>query len=250
MPDHEPIPAPQAASLLEASFAFPEETASARSRARRSVSPDHLPTSLLRYRVIKRFLDLTLILLTLPITLPILGLIGLVVLLTSPGPIFYSHRRIGRDGAFFSMWKFRTMCENSAEVLEAYLAAHPDARREWARTHKLRFDPRITAVGRLLRQYSLDELPQLWNVVTGQMSLVGPRPIVAAEVEKYAEGFRWYCRVIPGLTGLWQVSGRSHLSYPQRVALDCDYVERWSLRRDLVILVRTLRSVVNQDGAY
>ena len=148
------------------------------------------------------------------------------------------------------MWKFRTMCENSAEVLEEYLLRHPHARAEWSRTHKLRFDPRVTRVGRLMRQYSLDELPQLWNVFTGQMALVGPRPIVAAEVEKYAEGFRFYCRVKPGLTGLWQVSGRSELSYPQRVALDCDYVDRWSLRRDFIILVRTLRSVVNQDGAY
>ncbi len=252
MPDHQHSPARESSGLLDAPFTFPRGESAAPRASVRPAKPsvEQRPTSSLRYWLLKRLLDLALILVTLPITLPILGLIALLVLLTSPGPVFYSHRRIGRDGAFFSMWKFRTMCENSAEVLETYLAAHPDARREWARTHKLRFDPRVTAVGRLLRQYSLDELPQLWNVVTGQMSLVGPRPIVAAEVEKYAEGFRWYCRVIPGLTGLWQVSGRSHLSYPQRVALDCDYVERWSLRRDLVILARTFRSVANQDGAF
>ena len=235
-------------AVLEGSYSYEREVVDVPRQGRRSA--DHLPTSLFRYRVIKRVLDIVLILVTLPMTLPILGMISLVVLLSTPGPIFYSHRRLGRNGAFFSMWKFRTMCENSAEVLEEYLLQHPEARGEWSRTHKLRFDPRVTAVGRLLRQYSLDELPQLWNVFTGQMALVGPRPIVAAEVEKYAEGFRFYCRVKPGLTGLWQVSGRSELSYPQRVALDCDYVDRWSLRRDFVILVRTLRSVVNQDGAY
>ncbi len=174
----------------------------------------------------------------------------MVVLMTTPGPIFYSHRRIGRNGAFFSMWKFRTMCENSAEVLEDYLTRHPEARAEWSRTHKLRFDPRVTGIGRFLRRYSLDELPQLWNVIAGKMTLVGPRPIVAAEVEKYGDGFRFYRRVKPGLTGLWQVSGRSQLTYPQRVQLDCDYVEKWSMRRDFVILLRTFLSVVNQDGAY
>ncbi|MGH9596725.1 MAG: sugar transferase, partial [Edaphobacter sp.] len=131
-----------------------------------------------------------------------------------------------------------------------YLARHPEARAEWNGTHKLRNDPRITRIGNLLRRYSLDELPQLWNVLMGQMSLVGPRPIVAAEVEKYGDCFDCYCRVKPGLTGLWQVSGRSELSYDARVALDGEYVERWSLGRDVLILARTLSSVVNQDGAY
>jgi lipopolysaccharide/colanic/teichoic acid biosynthesis glycosyltransferase len=142
------------------------------------------------------------------------------------------------------------MCVNSVEVLESHLMSHPDARGEWGRTHKLKRDPRVSPVGQFLRRYSLDELPQVWNVVRGQMTLVGPRPIVAAEVEKYGDGFHHYCRVKPGLTGLWQVSGRSELSYPQRVALDCAYVERWSLRRDLVILLRTFASVANKEGAY
>ena len=112
------------------------------------------------------------------------------------------------------------MCVNSAEVLEDYLAEHPEARAEWNKIHKLREDPRITRLGVFLRRYSLDELPQLWNVLMGQMSLVGPRPIVAAEVEKYADCFECYCKVKPGLTGLWQVSGRSALSYEKRVALE------------------------------
>lgn len=216
---------------------------------RRTASMEDLPSTLLWYRA-KRLVDIVLILLSLPVSLPILGILSLVVLMTTPGPVFYSHRRIGRNGAFFSMWKFRTMCENSAEVLEDYLGRHPQARAEWSRTHKLRYDPRVTSVGRFLRRYSLDELPQLWNVMAGKMTLVGPRPIVAAEVEKYGDGFRFYRRVKPGLTGLWQVSGRSQLTYPQRVQLDCDYVERWSMRRDFVILLRTFLSVVNQDGAY
>jgi lipopolysaccharide/colanic/teichoic acid biosynthesis glycosyltransferase len=185
-----------------------------------------------------------------PVMLLILGLVSAVVMFSSPGPIFYSHRRIRKGGAFFSMWKFRTMCVDSAEVLEDYLARHPEARVEWNKTHKLREDPRITRLGVFLRRYSLDELPQLWNVLMGQMSLVGPRPIVAAEVEKYRECFDCYCRVKPGLTGLWQVSGRSELSYDARVALDCEYVENWSLVKDTVILLKTFASVVNQDGAY
>jgi lipopolysaccharide/colanic/teichoic acid biosynthesis glycosyltransferase len=185
-----------------------------------------------------------------PVMLPILGLVSAVVMLSSPGPIFYSHRRIRKSGAFFSMWKFRTMCVNSAEVLEDYLARHPEAHAEWNETHKLRRDPRITPLGGFLRRYSLDELPQLWNVLAGQMSLVGPRPIVAAEVEKYGDCFECYCRVKPGLTGLWQVSGRSALSYDVRVALDCGYVEHWSLTKDVMILLRTFSSVVNQDGAF
>jgi lipopolysaccharide/colanic/teichoic acid biosynthesis glycosyltransferase len=200
--------------------------------------------------VIKRCADVLLVLLSMPLTLLVLGVVSAMVMLSSPGPIFYSHRRIRKNGAFFSMWKFRTMCVNSAEVLEEYLAQRPEARAEWNKTHKLRNDPRITPIGSFLRRYSLDELPQLWNVLVGQMSLVGPRPIVAAEVEKYGNSFSCYCRVKPGLTGLWQVSGRSELSYDARVALDCEYVERWSLGKDVMILLKTFDSVVNQDGAF
>jgi lipopolysaccharide/colanic/teichoic acid biosynthesis glycosyltransferase len=200
--------------------------------------------------VVKRGLDVFLIVASAPLALLAIGIVSLLVMFSSPGPIFYSHRRIRKNGAFFSMWKFRTMCVNSAEVLEDYLSKHPEARAEWNKTHKLRHDPRITKLGAFLRRYSLDELPQLWNVLSGHMSLVGPRPIVAAEVEKYADSFECYCRVKPGLTGLWQVSGRSELTYDERVALDCNYVNRWSLRRDIKILLKTFAVVVNQDGAY
>jgi len=209
-----------------------------------------MPSRLFRYRVVKRAMDIILVILSIPVLVPALFLVGLVVKLTSPGPAFFSHRRICRDGAFFSMWKFRTMCVNSSDVLEQYLSKNPRARAEWAKSHKLRCDPRITSVGLFLRRFSLDELPQVWNVLKGEMSLVGPRPIVAAEVEKYANSFEYYCRVKPGVTGLWQVSGRNELSYDQRVALDRRYVARWSLHFDLKILLCTFKSVVNRDGAY
>jgi lipopolysaccharide/colanic/teichoic acid biosynthesis glycosyltransferase len=235
------------AAAIEGSYSYAESASRPSSRSRRSNS---VPSEYLRYRVVKRFYDVFLVLISMPIMVPVLGIVSAMVMLSSPGPVFYSHRRIKKGGAFFSMWKFRTMCVNSAEVLEQHLASHPEARREWNTTHKLRFDPRITPIGLFLRRYSLDELPQLWNVLIGQMSLVGPRPIVAAEVEKYGECFDCYCRVKPGLTGLWQVSGRSALSYDTRVALDYAYVEHWSLTRDLKILLKTFRSVLNQDGAF
>jgi Undecaprenyl-phosphate galactose phosphotransferase WbaP len=216
----------------------------------REDKPSLGPATSFHYRIVKRFVDVALILLAAPVTLPLLALIAIAVRLSSPGPVFYTHRRIRAHGSFFSMWKFRTMCLNSAELLDAHLAAHPAARAEWLRTHKLRNDPRITPIGNFLRRTSLDELPQLWNVLTGSMSLVGPRPIVAAEVEKYGEHFADYCRVKPGITGLWQVSGRSEVTYDQRVKLDAAYARNWSLSKDALILARTFSSVFNQDGAY
>ncbi|WP_260703369.1 sugar transferase [Edaphobacter flagellatus] len=234
-------------AVIEDSYSYVETLESTPSRFR---SREQFPAHLFRYRVIKRCLDVALILLASPFLLLTMGVVAVVVMLSSPGPIFYSHRRIRKDGAFFSMLKFRTMCVNSTEVLEEYLTRHPEARAEWNKTHKLRHDPRITAVGSFLRRYSLDELPQMWNVLLGHMTLVGPRPIVAAEVEKYGDSFECYCRVKPGLTGLWQVSGRSELSYGERVALDCQYVNQWSLAKDFKILAKTVNVVIHQDGAF
>ncbi len=234
-------------AAIEDSYSYNEIAGRPYFEAQRRV---RLPADLFRYRMIKRGLDIVLVVASLPVTIPILALVAVLVKLSSPGPVFYSHRRIRKSGSFFSMWKFRTMCQNSTEVLEQYLTKNPKARAEWNRTHKLRNDPRITAVGSFLRRYSIDELPQLWNVLTGQMSLVGPRPIVAAEVEKYGDCFGCYCQVKPGLTGLWQVSGRSRVSYEKRVALDCDYVKGWSLVHDFVILLKTFVAVLNRDGAF
>ncbi|MEO7029068.1 MAG: sugar transferase [Acidobacteriaceae bacterium] len=208
------------------------------------------PQRLFRYRVIKRALDVLLVLAASPFLFLLFLAVAATVRFTSPGPVLFSHRRIRKHGAFFSMWKFRTMCVDSEQVLEDHLGAHPAARVEWRQTHKLRNDPRVTRVGSFLRRFSLDELPQFWNVFQGTMSLVGPRPIVAAEVEKYGEYFADYCRVKPGLTGLWQVSGRNEVTYEKRVQLDRQYVNTWSLSGDAKILARTLSSVVNQDGAY
>jgi lipopolysaccharide/colanic/teichoic acid biosynthesis glycosyltransferase len=234
-------------AAIEGSYSYPELAGRSLAGAQRA---RRVPAEFFRYRVIKRCGDILLVVISIPIVLLVMGVIAAVVKLSSPGPIFYSHRRIRKGGAFFSMWKFRTMCIDSAEVLEDHLARHPQARAEWNKTHKLRRDPRITWIGLFLRRYSLDELPQLWNVLAGQMSLVGPRPIVAAEVEKYGDCFECYCRVKPGLTGLWQVSGRSTVSYQKRIALDCEYVAHWSLMRDVLILLKTFSSVLNQDGAF
>ncbi len=231
-------------------FFLPDSSQPASYRTLPHAAPHPGPGHLFRYRVAKRGLDLLLICLCAPVVLLLIALIALAIRATSPGPIFFSHRRIRGHGRFFSMWKFRTMCVNSAEVLEDYLAANPEARAEWRKDHKLKQDPRVTRVGEFLRRTSLDELPQIWNVTLGNMSLVGPRPIVAAEVEKYGPYFADYCLVKPGVTGLWQVSGRSRVSYPERVQLDRRYAHEWSLSTDIRILCRTLSSVANQDGAY
>ena len=245
--EYQSTDAPSSASVEQA-FTYPPDSAS---RTRSSgAQNDSMPARSFRYAVLKRIFDLAVVVLISPVLLPIFGIVSLLVILSSPGPIFFSHRRIRKNSAFFSMWKFRTMCVNSAELLEDYLTRHPEARQEWNKTHKLKHDPRITPIGSFLRRYSLDELPQIWNVLTGQMSIVGPRPIVAAEVEKYNESFSCYCRVKPGVTGLWQVSGRSKLTYEERVKLDCQYVSNWSLRGDFKILLKTFSSVVNSDGAY
>jgi len=208
------------------------------------------PCHLFSYAVLKRATDIALVLLVAPLWVPLCLLLALLVMLTSPGPVLFSHRRIGYGGVFFSMWKFRTMCVDSAEVLERHLATHPEDRAEWVTSHKLKNDPRVTPLGRVLRRYSLDELPQLWNVLAGRMTLVGPRPIVAAEAEKYGSDFSYYLAVKPGITGRWQTSGRSNVTYSERVQLDRLYVEEWSYFGDLILLARTITKVTNSDGAY
>ncbi len=239
----------QASSTTGAeSLYLPAEGQASRATAR--IVQESSPQQLFSYRIVKRALDIAVVLLLSPFLLVVMGVIAVAIRVSTPGPVFFSHRRIRGHGEFFSMWKFRTMCVNSSEVLDNYLAMHPEARAEWRRTHKLQNDPRVTKVGSFLRRTSLDELPQFWNVLSGSMSLVGPRPIVAAEVEKYGECFADYCSVKPGLTGLWQVSGRSKVSYPERVQFDRRYAREWTLRGDLHILLRTLTSVVNQDGAW
>ena len=167
-----------------------------------------------------------------------------------PGAIFFGHVRVGMNGVPFKCWKFRTMVHNSQEVLEHLLATDPQARAEWDTDFKLKNDPRITKIGAFLRKTSLDEIPQLWNVICGEMSLVGPRPIIDAEIERYGDKVDFYLEARPGLTGLWQVSGRNDTSYAERVALDAWYVKNWNLWYDIAIVCKTIKTVVSGRGAY
>lgn len=199
---------------------------------------------------IARVLDIALILLAAPYILLALIILVFLIKLDSPGPVFFRQIRIGRLGRKFAVYKFRTMVQNADQVLQDYLDKSPELKVEWLATHKLKQDPRVTRLGALLRTWSLDELPQLWNVIIGDMSLVGPRPIVDAEVEKYGKCFELYIQVRPGLTGLWQVSGRNNTTYERRVELDEYYVRNRSLKLDLQILLKTVLVVLKKDGAY
>lgn len=203
-----------------------------------------------RRLALKRGMDFALSLIGGIAILPFLALIALAIKMESRGPVFFRQSRIGRDGQTIHILKFRTMVRNAEEVLQNYLAANPELRQEWEADQKLRNDPRITRVGALLRRTSLDELPQLWNVLWGEMSLVGPRPIVEDEIVRYGTAFESYKRVRPGMTGLWQISGRNDLSYKQRVHLDRFYICNWSTWLDLLILAKPLPVVLGRKGAY
>lgn len=180
---------------------------------------------------------------------PFFVLIAILIKLSSPGPIFFQHTRLGRNGKIFKAWKFRTLVCDADIVLQELLEKDPEARALWNERHKLSVDPRVTAVGRFLRRTSIDELPQLFNVVRGEMSLIGPRPIVQEEVEKYGEHYQLISRVRPGLTGLWQVSGRSRLTYAERVEIDAYYIRNWSFWLDMYILLKTPVAVLSFSNA-
>ena len=197
-----------------------------------------------------RILDISLILLAAPYIILVFFVIMILIALDSEGPVFYRQARIGRYGRRFYVYKFRTMVQNADQVLQTYLDQSPELKAEWSANHKLKKDPRVTRVGAVLRKTSLDELPQLWNIMISDMSLIGPRPIVDAEVEKYGDCFELYKQVRPGLTGLWQVSGRSDTSYKRRVELDEYYILNRSLKLDLQILWKTVLVVLRKDGAY
>lgn len=201
-------------------------------------------------RVAKRIIDICLVLFGGLIVSPILGLIAVFIKLDSKGSIFYSQSRVGYQGKPIQVWKFRTMVKNADQILEDFLNQNPELRSEWDDDYKLKSDPRITRVGHILRKLSLDEIPQIWNVLKGEMSLIGPRPIVSEEIERYGDTFELYKYVLPGLTGLWQVSGRNNTSYERRVNLDGYYVQNWSMWLDIYILIKTLWVVISRDGAY
>lgn len=180
---------------------------------------------------------------------PLLLGVAALALAVQGRPLLYGHARIGKGGRTFKCYKFRTMVKDGDRVLAAHLEQNPQARREWASTRKLTDDPRITRLGQTLRKLSADELPQFLNVLFGDMSLVGPRPIVESETSFYGTQIDAYYSVRPGITGIWQVSGRSNTSYEQRVRMDVDYVVSWTFRRDLMILAKTVPVVLSSEGS-
>jgi len=201
-------------------------------------------------RLTKRAIDLLIIFATIPVIALTVAFLAALIKIESPGPAFFGHRRIGFGHTSFRIWKLRTMRLNADELLQNTLAGDEKMRQEWLLHRKLRHDPRVTRVGRLLRKTSLDELPQIWNVLRGEMSLVGPRPIVEEEIANYGQSFALYCRVTPGVTGLWQISGRNDVCCRDRVRLDSYYVRNWSPWLDLYILARTAKVVITGVGAY
>lgn len=200
--------------------------------------------------LLKRIFDIAFATTALVALSPLLLGLALMVRLTDRGPILFSHMRVGHNGKLFPCLKFRSMAHDSDAIFAQHLAESVDARKEWEVYGKLRNDPRITPIGHYLRKYSLDELPQLINILRGEMSVVGPRPVAIAELQNYGRSTRHYLKCRPGLTGLWQVSGRSNLSYRKRVALDRAYVQNWSLPIDIALIFRTFSVVLKGDGSY
>lgn len=195
-------------------------------------------------------IDYILVLVGLLFFWPLLLLIAVWIYLDSPGPVVFKHMRIGKNGRPFPCYKFRTMCVDADLCLAALLEKYPDARNEWEKNYKLKNDPRITGSGAFLRKTSLDELPQIFNVLRGEMSLVGPRPVTEKELVLYGEYLVDYLSVKPGITGMWQVNGRSNTTYAERVQMDSWYVHNWSLLLDLELLCKTFVVGLTHNGAY
>jgi exopolysaccharide production protein ExoY len=205
----------------------------------------------LSYAATKRALDvLGAIILAVVFSPLILAIVIVALIRREQGSIIYRHRRIGQDGRAFECLKFRTMVPNADQMLRELLERDPAVKVEWVRNHKLRSDPRVTGLGRFLRRTSLDELPQLWNVIRGDMSLVGPRPVIREELLRYGRNVRTYLSAKPGVTGLWQVKGRNDTDYRRRVVLDTYYVRNQSLLLDVYILIKTVSVVLGGGGAY
>ena len=199
---------------------------------------------------IKRALDIVLALAVLMLMAPVMIVIGIIIKLSDGGNAIFTQPRIGRGAVEFDCLKFRTMVLDAPETLAEILANDEQAAREWEQDQKLKNDPRVTKFGKFLRKTSLDELPQLWNILKGDMSVVGPRPIIEDEVSKYGRHFRAYASVTPGVTGLWQISGRSDTTYEERVQLDAKYANTQTVWLDLKILFLTIPAVLFSKGAY
>ncbi|MEO0080344.1 MAG: sugar transferase [candidate division WOR-3 bacterium] len=201
-------------------------------------------------RRLKRVLDLVISGLLLVLLSPLFLILAVLIKLDSPGPVFYRHQRLGRHFRKFQLLKFRTMFRDADKRLAEIIEKDPKLRAEFEASYKLKNDPRVTKIGRWLRRLSIDELPQLLNVVAGQMSLVGPRPIVEEEIDYYRQHSLLLFRVLPGMTGKWQVSGRTETSYEERVRMDTEYVREWSLVGDLGIILKTVPAVLSRRGAF
>ena len=200
--------------------------------------------------LLKRCLDIFLCLIAAPIVLPVSLVIAVAIKITSPGPIFYGHKRIGKNHTQLKCWKFRSMCIDADKKLKEILATDPVRAAEWEKDRKFTDDPRVTKLGKFLRKTSLDELPQLWNIFIGQMSFVGPRPVTEPELSKYGQFADYVLSVKPGLSGMWQISGRSDTGYEERITLDTYYIQNWSMWLDIWIIIKTIWVVINGKGAY
>lgn len=202
-------------------------------------------------RRIKRIFDIVFSLLTMVIIIPVSIIVMILIMIESPGaaPIF-KHYRVGRGGTLFPCYKFRSMVPNAKEKLQEYLKNNPEAKIEWDKYFKLKNDPRITKIGKIIRKTSIDELPQFINVLKGEMSWVGPRPIIKDEIHYYGKYIKDYYAVLPGITGMWQVSGRSEIGYKDRVSLDVWYVRNWSIWIDITLILKTIKTVLFRKGAY
>lgn len=198
----------------------------------------------------KRVVDIVLALSGILLLAPLLIICYVAIIIASPGPALFRHRRVGFDGRHFNCLKFRTMVTNAPERLRQLLESDPVAAAEWTANRKLRNDPRVTMIGHILRRSSLDELPQLFNVLRGDMSIVGPRPVTDEELERYSTSIGAYLACRPGITGLWQVSGRSTTTYSKRVACDTFYAHNWSMKLDAKILIVTIPALLVTEGAF
>jgi len=236
------VPSRQGRSLAQVTFHQPVDLKSGRPNELTSDQPIGLTS--------KRIIDLILACTGIVLLAPLLLLCALACRLSSPGPVLFRHQRVGFRGRPFDCFKFRTMVTNSEDCLREYLESNPEANAEWSATRKLQFDPRVTAIGSVLRKTSLDELPQLFNVLRGDMSIVGPRPVTKEELVRYASNVSAYLACRPGITGLWQVSGRSGTTYSKRVACDTFYASNWSMVLDAKIVIVTIPALLDSDNAY
>ena len=200
--------------------------------------------------IIKRIVDIGIILILSPIWIPVMIILAILTKSTSKGPVFYGHKRIGKNHKEIKCWKFRSMCVNSQEILQQILETDPIKRAEWEKDRKFQDDPRVTKFGKFLRKTSLDELPQIFNILKGDMSLVGPRPVTEPELVKYGKYQDYVLSVLPGLSGMWQISGRSDTGYEERISFDTYYIQNWSIWLDIWILLKTIWVVLRGKGAY